>query len=227
MPQHEWRHHLLSGRAYRMDCCLSGAYISQFVRSWNSCNKWGLKIVDGDPSSRRRRSEEWIWYRWHAEASPLYNDNESCVKWSHNVTKKQIRHMEMRKNAVREWVQDAFLKVLHVSGRINPADIFTKEMRDGAHFWCLRDSFMCPLSDFLKQSLLNVHLLRQHDECQPLQLTPLAASSSASFTRGSYLMALFLLPLSSILSAISHLSSAGRQIFRSLHRVVPLVLIWH
>jgi hypothetical protein len=69
-----------------------------------------------------------------AEASPLYNDNESCIKWSHNMTTKQIRHMEMRKNAVREWVQDASLKVLHVSGRINPADIFTKEMHDGAHF---------------------------------------------------------------------------------------------
>jgi hypothetical protein len=67
-------------------------------------------------------------------ASPLYNDNESCVKWSHNMTTKQIRHMEMRENAVREWVQDASLKVLHVPGRINPADIFTKEMRDGAHF---------------------------------------------------------------------------------------------
>jgi hypothetical protein len=26
------------------------------------------------------------------------------------------------------------LKVLNVPGRINPADIFTKEMRDGAHF---------------------------------------------------------------------------------------------
>jgi hypothetical protein len=85
-----------------------------------------------------------------AEASPLYNDNESCVKWSHNMTTKQICHMEMRKNAVPEWVQDAFLKVLHVSGRINPADVFTKEMGDGAHFQSLRDSFMCPLSDFLQ-----------------------------------------------------------------------------
>jgi len=84
---------------------------------------------------------------------------------------------------------------------------------------------MCLLSDFLQQSLLDVHLLRQHDERQPLQLTPLAASMSASFTRGSYLMALFSLPLSGTLSAISHLSSDGHQIFRSLHWVVPLVLI--
>ncbi len=67
-------------------------------------------------------------------ASPLYNDNESCVKWSHNMPTKQICHMEMRENAVHEWVQDASLKVLHVLGQINPADIFTKEMHDGAHF---------------------------------------------------------------------------------------------
>jgi hypothetical protein len=84
---------------------------------------------------------------------------------------------------------------------------------------------MGPLSDFLQQSLLDVHLLRQHDEHQPLQLMPSAASSSASFTRGSYLMALFLSPLSGTLSAISHLSSAGRQIFRLLHWVGPSILI--
>ena len=69
-----------------------------------------------------------------AVAYPLYNDNESCVKWSHNMTTKQVCHMEMQENAVREWVQDASLKVLHISERINPTDIFTKEMRDGAHF---------------------------------------------------------------------------------------------
>ncbi len=80
-----------------------------------------------------------VWTNGHnivdmAEASSLYNDNESCIKWSHNMTTKQICHMEMRENAVHEWVHDAFLKVLHLSGWINPADIFTKEMRDGAHF---------------------------------------------------------------------------------------------
>ena len=123
------------------------------------------------------------------DASPLYNDNESCVRWSRNMTTKQIRHMEMRENAVREGVQDSSLKVLHVPGRINPADIFTKEMRDGAHFRRLRDSFMCPLSLFLQQSLLEVHLSRQQDlpHPQPFQLVPSAAPSSASSTRGSYL----------------------------------------
>jgi hypothetical protein len=80
-----------------------------------------------------------VWTNGHkiidtVEASPLNNDNESCIKWSHNMTTKQIRHMEMQENAVREWVQDAFLKVLHVLDHINPADIFTKEMSNWAHF---------------------------------------------------------------------------------------------
>ena len=30
----------------------------------------------------------------------VYNDNEACVKWSHNMTMKQTRHMEMREKAV-------------------------------------------------------------------------------------------------------------------------------
>jgi hypothetical protein len=42
--------------------------------------------------------------------------------------------MELRENTVREWVHNGILNVLHVKGCINPADIFTKEMRDGAHF---------------------------------------------------------------------------------------------
>jgi hypothetical protein len=37
-----------------------------------------------------------------AEASLLFIDNELCIKWSHNMTTKQICHMEMRKNAVCE-----------------------------------------------------------------------------------------------------------------------------
>ncbi len=66
------------------------------------------------------------------ETSLLYNDNEACVRWSQNMTTKQICHMEMRENSVCERVQDLSMRVLHVNGKINPADIFTKEMHDGA-----------------------------------------------------------------------------------------------
>jgi hypothetical protein len=28
------------------------------------------------------------------EATDVFNDNEACVQWSHNVSSKNIRHME-------------------------------------------------------------------------------------------------------------------------------------
>ena len=159
------------------------------------------------------------------DASPLYNDNKSCVHWSHNMTMKKNRHMEMREKAVPDWVQDYYLQVLHVPGRINPADIFTKEMRDGAHFWRLQDTFMCPMSDFLQQPLFNVHLSRQQAEPHLRQVVPSAASSCVFASKGLFLSALCSSPLSRTLDAISHLSSAGHHIIRSLHPVVPSVLI--
>jgi hypothetical protein len=64
----------------------------------------------------------------------LYNDNDACVKWSYNMTSKAACHIELQENSVREWVQDKLIKVVHVAGKTNLADIFTKEMRDGTHF---------------------------------------------------------------------------------------------
>jgi hypothetical protein len=92
-------------------------------------------------------------------ASPtiLYNENSACMKWTHNMTSKAARHIEHRKNSVREWVRDKTVDVCHVANRINPANIFTKEMRDSAHFWRLRNSFMSRMSDFLCGSILALH----------------------------------------------------------------------
>jgi hypothetical protein len=57
----------------------------------------------------------------------------------------QIRHMEMQENANREWVYDAILKILHVSGPINPAHIFTSEVCNGAIFYAYKipSSVLC------------------------------------------------------------------------------------
>ena len=78
----------------------------------------------------------------------VYNDNAAAVIWANSTTMKNVRHLELRENRTREWVQNGTITVLHVAGKINPSDIFTKEMKDGAHFRRLRDSFMCRLSDF-------------------------------------------------------------------------------
>jgi hypothetical protein len=50
------------------------------------------------------------------------------------MTTKGNCHIEQRENAVWELVADSTLTVLHVSGKTNIADIFTKEMRTGANF---------------------------------------------------------------------------------------------
>ena len=77
-----------------------------------------------------------------AEPTTVYNDNEACVIWANGFTTKGLRHMEQRENYVRELIQDGAVCVKHVAGKCNPSDIFTKEMRDSAHFRRLRDSFM-------------------------------------------------------------------------------------
>jgi hypothetical protein len=64
----------------------------------------------------------------------IYNNNNACVKWSHNMTPKAARHIELRENLVPEWVLNKILLVKHIAGKVNPEDIFTKEMCDGTHF---------------------------------------------------------------------------------------------
>ena len=90
----------------------------------------------------------------------LFNKNDACVKWSYDMTSKAARH-ELRENSVCEWIQSKLLMVKHVSGKLYPSDIFTKEMRDGTNFQRLQDFFMSRLSDFVNDSLLVVHHRRQ------------------------------------------------------------------
>jgi hypothetical protein len=57
---------------------------------------------------------------------------------------KGLRHIQMRENRIRENIISQFVSIQHVHGKINLADIFTKEMKDTTHFVELRDMFMCP-----------------------------------------------------------------------------------
>jgi len=152
----------------------------------------------------------------------LYNDNDACVKWSHNMTSKAARHIKLRENSVREWVKNKSLAVKHVSGKINPLDIFTKEMRGGTHFWHQRDSFMSRLSDFLQDSLLAVHHARQ---LLPTSFVPAAAWVVLSAGVSSYFTALASSSFCRNLTTISHLCSARHQLLRGLHGFVPSGLI--
>jgi hypothetical protein len=68
------------------------------------------------------------------EATNIYNDNDACVGWLHNMTSKAMHHIELSKNSVCEWIQDQTISIHHILGKMNPANIFTKEMRNGVHF---------------------------------------------------------------------------------------------
>ena len=69
----------------------------------------------------------------------IYNDNMACVMWSKNTTTKGLRHLQIRENAIRE---SKFIKIEHICGKINPADMFTKEDKDPDHFRRLRDTIV-------------------------------------------------------------------------------------
>jgi hypothetical protein len=139
-------------------------------------------------------------------ATTIYNDNEACVKWCHNLTTKGNRHIEHRENATREWVADGSLAVSHVSGKCNPSDIFTKEMRDGANFRRLRDSFMSRASDFLKNIFVSL------GSSSTLPAYAAQTVRYVSPTRPSILDVLLSHPLSRTRDTISCLSSAGRYV---------------
>ena len=50
-----------------------------------------------------------------------------------------IKFDTIRENAIRESVDKKFIEILHINGKINIADIFTKEMEDTQHFITLRN----------------------------------------------------------------------------------------
>ena len=80
--------------------------------------------------------------------TPVYNDNQGCVDWSKTTSMKGLRHLNFRDCAVCDSVLAEEVTIHHIQGIINPADIFTKEMKDGLHFRTLRDSFMMSRESF-------------------------------------------------------------------------------
>ena len=112
-----------------------------------------------------------------SECVQVYNDNDACVSWSHSVTNKGTKHMNLRENSVREAHLFKEVNVRHIPGVINPSDIYTKEIKDDAHFRRLRDCQMVSRSNFLKYGhTIPAHLMSKSD----LPYYSLSASVPAS-----------------------------------------------
>ena len=75
------------------------------------------------------------------EKTKLFNDNMmACVQWSKNTTTKGLRYLQIRENAIRE--NKHWLDILHVEGKKNPADIFSKEEKSPQHFLTIRNTII-------------------------------------------------------------------------------------
>jgi hypothetical protein len=144
------------------------------------------------------------------------------VKWSNKTISKAAWHIEMCENLVREWVQDKTIQIVHVAGETDPADIFTKEMRDGMHFRQLRDSFMLRLLDILSKLVLAACHARQppHQLAAPTMACVVLSSVDSLFMRVLASSSFF-----RTLANILHLSSAGWQLLWCLHGFVPSSLL--
>jgi hypothetical protein len=73
----------------------------------------------------------------------VYNDNQACINWSKRTTSKGLSHIQMKENRARENIVSNFVRICHIDGKINLADLFTKEMKDVTHFVEIRDLIMC------------------------------------------------------------------------------------
>ena len=82
------------------------------------------------------------------ERTTIYNDNKACVDWARTCTNKGTKHLNLRENYVRELHQNGTIKITHIPGVINASDLFTKELKDAAHFRRCRDSFMVSKNNF-------------------------------------------------------------------------------
>jgi hypothetical protein len=80
--------------------------------------------------------------------TPLYNDNSGSVAWGTTgaVTKK-LRHVNIREFRVREARDHQEIEILHIAGKVNPSDIFTKEDDDDLHFQTVRAAMVVARPD--------------------------------------------------------------------------------
>ena len=64
----------------------------------------------------------------------VYNANSTCVCWPKAKTTKGLQHFTLRENMIQESMDNEFVKILHIEGKTNLADLlFMKEMKDTAN----------------------------------------------------------------------------------------------
>ena len=82
----------------------------------------------------------------------LYSDNQGGIAWAQSeaITKK-LHHVNLREVADRDSIQANEIILGHIPGKINPSDLFTKEMKDWPHFCLLGSALMSRRDLFAEQ----------------------------------------------------------------------------
>ena len=90
-----------------------------------------------------------------ADATPfLFCDNQGAVTWVHSESvSRNMRQFNIRQCSIRESVRMEEVAPVHIPGALNPADLFTKEMRDKEHFLQLRSAIMSDLPNLPSAAL--------------------------------------------------------------------------
>ena len=76
----------------------------------------------------------------------IYKDSQSSINLAHSIKTKALRHLQMRKNTVREAVQTNFVRVKYVSGKVKFSNILTKEDKEKVHYIILQDRLMSKIT---------------------------------------------------------------------------------
>ena len=82
--------------------------------------------------------------------TPLLNDNQGSIDWIESGCKatKKLRHENLSELGISEARQYGEVQIYWTPGSSNPADIFTKEDKDVAHFESIRDQMVMPRESF-------------------------------------------------------------------------------
>lgn len=60
---------------------------------------------------------------------PMHVDNEGARLMAENcINNRKSRHIEVRYHAIRDWCKKLWLRIVHLPGTENLADIFTKPL---------------------------------------------------------------------------------------------------
>eukprot|EP00956_Cyclotella_meneghiniana_P038057 scaffold148302_cov51-Cyclotella_meneghiniana.AAC.2 len=134
-------------------CCAGGPITWKAIRQEKTANSSCVAEINAthecvnDLLSVKHRAMD-LGFPDAFERITVYNDNKSACDWAASVTLKGTKHINLHENCVREEHQNGTVKITHIPGVINAADLFTKELKDDAHFRRCRDTFMVSKSNF-------------------------------------------------------------------------------